>query len=143
CLRCLDKDPSRRPTADDLTSVLRRFLHTESVAAGPVSPYDATPRSWAGPSAPWEQAFKWTRRRMDEIRKKLSQILERGEASHDKPSVSPEEPSHARGGFGKIWVARDSELQREVALKEVQPSRFIRRHTDVSFPSRVRRGKTY
>jgi serine/threonine protein kinase len=33
---------------------------------------------------------------------------------------------HAQGGIGQVWLARDSELQREVAVKEIQP-RFAER----------------
>src|SRR5262245_31310819 len=28
---------------------------------------------------------------------------------------------HAKGGIGQVWLARDRELQREVAVKEIQP----------------------
>ncbi|GIW86485.1 MAG: hypothetical protein KatS3mg108_0809 [Isosphaeraceae bacterium] len=30
---------------------------------------------------------------------------------------------HAQGGLGKVWIARDTDLNREVALKEIRPDR--------------------
>jgi hypothetical protein len=60
------------------------------------------------------RAVEWMLRRMKRIRKNLSELFERGEVSDDGSPVSP-----------------------RVTLP------FIRRHTDVSFPSRVRQGKTY
>ncbi len=41
------------------------------------------------------------------------------------PRFRPVRP-HARGGIGQVWVARDGELQREVALKVIQ-DRFANR----------------
>ena len=48
----------------------------------------------------------------------------------------------ARGGLDKVYIAKDGELHREVALKEILP-KTIRRHTDVSFPAVVQAGKVY
>ena len=33
---------------------------------------------------------------------------------------------HAKGGIGQVWLARDRELQREVAVKEIQ-ARYVDR----------------
>jgi serine/threonine-protein kinase len=48
-----------------------------------------------------------------------------GGPSTGAPRFLPVRP-HARGGLGQVWVARDCELQREVALKVIQP-RFAER----------------
>ncbi|HZW33404.1 MAG TPA: serine/threonine-protein kinase [Isosphaeraceae bacterium] len=48
-----------------------------------------------------------------------------GSQSTGAPRFLPMRP-HARGGLGQVWVARDCELQREVALKVIQP-RFAER----------------
>ena len=47
-----------------------------------------------------------------------------------------------RGGLDKVYIAKDKDLHREVALKEIL-LKTIRRHTDVSFPAVVQAGKVY
>ena len=45
---------------------------------------------------------------------------------------------HAKGGIGQVWLARDRELQREVAVKEIQARYVERARVEGAVPARSR-----
>jgi eukaryotic-like serine/threonine-protein kinase len=61
-----------------------------------------------------------------------SQVPENTFSLH--PASDSKEPrfqlikQHAKGGIGEVWLARDAELQRDVAVKEIQP-RYVQSET--------------
>ena len=65
-----------------------------------------------------------------EIRKSISYLPPRPDTFWSRPRFPPPgsdrvqvDPPASQGGLGRVWLARDNELNREVALKEIHPDK--------------------